>query len=67
MSYNLAFQIVFNSRDGVITSTDPIDANPAFGDCTVPKLAIEAALTEVFVSICGVSQNSQNYTLWPYK
>lgn len=51
MSYNLAFQLVFYSRDGVVTLTDSIDANSAFGDCTQPGLAIEAALNEVCVAV----------------
>lgn len=47
MSYNLAFQLVFYSRDGVMTSTDSIDANPDFGNCDEPAQSIEDALREV--------------------
>ena len=47
MSYNLAFQLAFYSRDGVTTLTDSIDANPAFGDCDEPAQAIQNALREV--------------------
>lgn len=62
VSYNLAFQIVFYSRDGVVTSTDSIDANPvsALGDCSVPKQSIQAALREVLVPrpcVCGISHD----------
>lgn len=47
VSYGLAFQLVFYSRDGVVTLSDSIDANPAFGDCSAPAESIEAALREV--------------------
>lgn len=47
MSYGLAFQLIFYSRDGVVTLSDSIDANPAFGDCSEPGESIEAALREV--------------------
>lgn len=51
MSYGLAFQLVFYSRDGVVTLSDSIDANPAFGDCSEPGESIEAALREVCVCV----------------
>lgn len=54
MSYNLAFQLVFYSRDGVMTLTDSIDANPNFGDCDEPALAIQDALREV----CALCEGS---------
>lgn len=47
VSYNLAFQLVFYSRDGVVTLTDSIDANPAFGDCAEPAQSLQDALREV--------------------
>lgn len=54
MSYNLAFQLVFYSRGGVVTLTDSIDANPAFGDCAEPAQSIENALREVCVVVCRI-------------
>lgn len=47
VSYGLAFQLVFYSRDGVVTLSDTIDANPAFGDCSEPAESIQDALREV--------------------
>lgn len=47
VSYGLSFRLVFYSRDGVTTSTDSIDANPSFGDCSEPAAAIREALMEV--------------------
>lgn len=47
VSYNLAFQLAFYSRDGVVILTDSIDANPDFGNCAQPAQSIEAALREV--------------------
>lgn len=47
VSYGLSFQLVFYSRDGVVTLTDSIDANPAFGDCSEPANSIQEALREV--------------------
>lgn len=47
VSYGLAFQLVFYSRDGVVTLSDSIEANPAFGDCSEPGESMETALREV--------------------
>lgn len=47
VSYGLSFQLVVYSRDGVVTLTDAIDANPAFGDCSEPADAVQEALREV--------------------
>lgn len=47
VSYDLSFQLIFYSRDGVVTLTDSIDANPAFGDCSEPANSIQDALREV--------------------
>ncbi|CAM9800578.1 unnamed protein product [Ectocarpus sp. 6 AP-2014] len=47
VSYGLAFQLVFYSRDGVVTLSDTIDANPSFGDCSEPAESIQDALREV--------------------
>lgn len=55
VSYNLAFQLVFYSRDGVTTLTDSIEANPDFGRCDLPAQSIQAALREVRVDTCEIS------------
>ncbi|CAM9693743.1 unnamed protein product, partial [Laminaria digitata] len=47
VSYDLSFQLIYYSRDGVVTLTDYIDANPAFGDCSEPANSIQDALREV--------------------
>lgn len=47
VSYGFSFQLVFYSRDGVVTLTDSIEANPSFGDCSEPAYYIQEALSQV--------------------
>lgn len=61
MSYDLSFQLVFYSRDGIVSLTDSIDANPSFGDCAEPATSIQDALREVS-NFFKVFQGSGHYS-----